>query len=288
MGPSPALTVFPPLVPPIPLVCDSPHSGTAYPDDFGTCRPVSALRQAEDTHVEALWRSAPAHGATLIAAHFPRSYIDANRALDDLDPDLLDSPWPAPLNPGEKTRLGFGLVWRQLGPGEPLYERKLTVAEVQARIARCWQPYQDAVDAAVQAALAQHGFVWHLNLHSMPQKAHERLGGDASAPLADFVLGDRDGSSCEPAMVDVVEASLQSHGYSVARNKPYKGAALVARIGDPARHRHSLQVEIRRPLYMDEATRAPNAGFERLQRCLDDTLAALAVHIRRSIPARCG
>ena len=78
----------------LPLICDSPHSGTTYPDDFGHAVPRALLRAAEDTHVEALWQAAPDVGATLLAAHFPRSYIDANRTLDDLDPELLDAPWP--------------------------------------------------------------------------------------------------------------------------------------------------------------------------------------------------
>ena len=108
------------------------------------------------------------------------------------------------------------------------------------------------------------------------------------AALADFVLGDLDGRSCEPALTDIVEASLRAQGYSVARNRPYKGVQLIERIGRPAQNRHSLQIEIRRPLYMDEATRLPNDGFAPLQRCLDATLAAVAAHVRRSIPAGCG
>ena len=39
-----------------------------------------------------------------------------------------------------KIRLGKGLVWHTLGDGSPIYSRKLTVAEIQARIAHCWQP----------------------------------------------------------------------------------------------------------------------------------------------------
>ena len=44
----------------LPLVCDSPHSGTAYPEDFGHAVPLALLRRGEDTHVHQLWRSAPA------------------------------------------------------------------------------------------------------------------------------------------------------------------------------------------------------------------------------------
>jgi hypothetical protein len=102
----------------------------------------------------------------------------------------------------------------------------------------------------------------------------------ACAGVLLFVLGDRDGTTCEPAFVDLVESKLRSFGYTVARNDPYKGVQLIERIGRPAQNRHSLQIEIRRPLYMDEATRQPHAGFERLKACLDDVLAAVAAHVR--------
>jgi N-formylglutamate deformylase len=75
----------------MPVLFDSPHSGTVYPADFDAKVPRLVLRRAEDTHVEALYAAAPDHGATLIAANFPRSYIDANRSLLDIDAALLDS-----------------------------------------------------------------------------------------------------------------------------------------------------------------------------------------------------
>lgn len=267
----------------LPLVCDSPHSGTDYPADFDTIVPMALLRQGEDTDVEALWAAAPAVGASLIAARFPRSYIDPNRAIDDLDPALLDGTWPTPLQPTEKSRLGIGLVWQQVGAENPMYDRRLSVQEVQQRIDRYWQPYRDALQAEIDAAVADFGGVWHLNLHSMPNNSYARLGLDSARPLADFVLGDRDGTTSEPGLMDVVESSLRQAGYSVARNDPFKGVALLAQIGKPAQNRHSLQIEIRRPLYMDEATRARNAGFEPLRAHLTQTLHAVADYVRSRV-----
>lgn len=264
----------------IPLVCDSPHSGTTYPADYAHAVPRALLRGGEDTHVEALWQAVPAAGGTLLHAHFPRTYIDANRTLDDLDPDLLASPWPEPLAPGEKSRLGFGLVWRNIRADQPIYDRLLTVAEVRNRIESCYRPYHAALAQAVEDTVQRFGGVWHLNLHSMPADAYERLKIASPRPLADFVLGDRDGTTCEPGFVDLLEGALRGRGYTVARNDPYKGVQLIARIGQPARNRHSLQVEIRRPLYMDEATRERNAGFPRVQRDLASVVETLAAYVK--------
>ena len=276
-------TLLAPTAPAVPLVCDSPHSGTQYPADYGHAVPRELLRRGEDTHVEALWEAVPAVGGTLLAAHFPRTYIDANRNLDDLDPGLLAEPWPEPLAPSEKSRLGYGLVWRNIRAGVPIYDRPLTVAEVRNRIDRYYRPYHAALAESIEQTAKRFGAVWHLNLHSMPNDAYERLQIDSPHPLADFVLGDRDGTTCEPAFVDLVERELRARGWRVARNDPYKGVQLIARIGQPARRRHSLQVEIRRPIYMDEATRERNAGFARVQQDLAALLQTLAAYVKNQV-----
>lgn len=284
--PDTPVEVWQPTAAPLPLVCDSPHSGTAYPADFGHVLPMALLRRGEDTHVHRLWHTAPAHGATLIAATFPRTYIDVNRAETDLDPAQIDGTWPVPLHPGPKTQQGLGLVWQRIvrdGVATPLYDRPRTVAEVQHRIAHYWRPYHAALQAAIDASVQRFGCVWHLNLHSMPSDVYRRLGQSGKA-LADFVLGDRDGTTCAPEFVALVADTLRGFGYSVAINEPYKGVELIGRIGQPQLNRHSLQIEIRRPVYMDEDTRQPHAGFAPLQQHLDALLATVAVHVRERLP----
>jgi N-formylglutamate deformylase len=135
----------------------------------------------------------------------------------------------------------------------------------------------------VEGAYHRFGAVWHLNLHSMPNNAYERLKIQSPHPLADFVLGDRDGSTCEGGLVDLVKTELRGMGYTVARNDPYKGVQLIAQIGRPAERRNSLQIEIRRPLYMDEQTRERNAGFGALQRDLALLTQRVAAYVRQQI-----
>lgn len=275
-------TLTGPSGPALPIVVDSPHSGTDYPADFGSVLQGLALRQGEDTWVHELWGSAPAHGAALLAANFPRAYIDPNRSLSDIDSALLSDAWPGPVTPSRKTELGIGLVWR-LMDGQPLYDRRLGAAEVQGRIDRCWRPYHDALNAALARAAAGGGPRWHLNVHSMPDESYRRLGLPEK-PLADFVLGNLDGSTCDEATMRVVEQALQAAGYSTARNDPFKGVEIIRASGQPARGWHSLQVEVKRSLYMDRQLQK-NAGFPRLQQAIDGVLAALAAHARRQAGA---
>ena len=119
----------------LPILIDSPHSGTEYPDDFAAVADTAARRYAEDPFVDQLYAGAPRVGATLLAARFPRLYIDPNRSRDDIDDQLLDAPWPGPVSPSPMGRLGMGLIWR-LSDGRPIYDRRLGAAEVQRRIDR--------------------------------------------------------------------------------------------------------------------------------------------------------
>ena len=263
----------------IPLVCDSPHSGTHYPDDFGHAIERAALRRSEDTHVDVLWGEVPAAGGTLVCATFPRSYIDPNRHEQDLDVSMIEGRWPRQVGPVSRaSELGMSLVWRKTPEHRDIYARKLSVAEVQQRTDRYFRPYREAVNTCIAQAARRHGRCWHLNLHSMPSNVYERLGLPAR-PAADIVLGDRRGTTCDASFTQLVRQAFETEGLSVAINDPYEGAELVRVHGEPAQGRHSLQIEINRGVYMNEATREPNDGFGALKRAIDSVLAKVAGYV---------
>jgi N-formylglutamate deformylase len=265
---------------PIALVCDSPHSGTAYPEDFGHAVALPELRQCEDTHVESLWAGVPQAGGSLLHAHFPRSYIDANRACTDIEPALLSEPWPEELRPSQRcSKLGNGLLYSKTNSLTPIYTRRLAVAEVRHRIDTCWRPYRDALRSLIAQTRSSFGRAWHLNLHSMPSNAYERLGLASDKPLADVVLGDLCGRSCSAAFTHCVAEAFGSLGYTTSINDPYAGQDLVREHGRPHEGCESLQVELNRKLYLDEATREPNARFEHTRRDIHLVLERVAMFI---------
>jgi N-formylglutamate deformylase len=261
-----------PAVAPVPLVLDSPHSGQRYPADFDYVCDFAHLRRAEDTDVDDLYAIAPSLGATLVCAEFPRSYVDPNRRVEDIDTSMIAGRWLRKVEPSPKTKSGIGLIWRVLDDGAPMYSRPLAVAEVEARIADCHAPYWQALRAAIDSAYAQHQRVFHINCHSMPEEASPISWVKPGTKFADIVLGDRDGSTCAPEFTAFLAEAFRAEQLSVAINDPYKGVELVKQFGQPSVHRHSIQVEINRKLYMNEKTRERNANYSVLKKAIERVL----------------
>ncbi|MEX3923620.1 N-formylglutamate amidohydrolase [Paraburkholderia sp. BR10936] len=270
---------------PLPIVFDSPHSGITLPDDFGTVAPREAILTSWDAFVDELWGGVPARGGVLIGARFPRAYIDPNRAITDIDAELLAEPWPEPLAPEPYTRRGMGLIRRYALPGMPLYDRKLSVDEVRHRIDAYYRPYRAALAQAAETAYAQHGALWHVDCHSMKSRGNE-MNVDSGEARPDFVISDRRGTTSDPAFTQWVAEHFAAAGYRVQINEPYQGGDLLRAVSDPARNRHSIQIELNRALYMDEATCSKHAGFDTLKRDLDAFADALAHRVRARLNAK--
>ncbi len=266
-----------PLPPPTPVVLDSPHSGYHMPDDFAAAVSAQALRDGEDCDIDKLYLPATERGIPLLAAQFPRTYLDPNRHAGDIDLALMrGGHWPFEHVPSGKATIGKALLWRALDDGSAIYDRLLEPAEVQRRIERYHRPYHATLRRLLDAAHAAHGVVWHLNCHSMNAVSGASSEGGAGQARADFVLGDRDGSSCDPAFTAFVRGVLSDLGYAVKVNDPFKGVELVRAYSAPARGRHSLQIEINKRLYMDGNRGARHAGFAVLQGHLMQLLDAIA------------
>lgn len=268
----------------LPLVFDSPHSGTLYPEDFRYTCDHEALVRAEDKYVDELFAGAPDQGGALLCAEFPRSYIDVNRCDLDIDTDLLDGNWPHDINPTARSHAGIGLIRRLVRPGMPLYDRKLDAAEIEHRIETYYRPYHSVLEHLIEDAHYRHGQVWHVNCHSMPSQEYYSF---RASPLraADFVLGDRDGTTCDIDFTHALRDFLKGLGYRVAINDPYKGVELVRRYSSPATGRHSIQIEVARSLYLDEKTYKKSNKFKNLKDDVDKLISFCADYVHaQSLP----
>ncbi len=256
-----------------PLVCCSPHSGRLYPAEMMALSALDRLqiRRSEDAYVDGLVEGAPTHGAPLLLARHARAYVDLNRAPYELDPQMFAGPARTPCTRTARAAAGLGSVARVVGEGCEIYREPLAFTEAEARLERVHAPFHGELARLMDAAVARSGCAVLLDWHSMPAAA---VAGGRDGPQV--VLGDRHGASASPAVARRVEAEFVRAGWRVARNRPYAGGHVVERHGRPAARRHAVQVELRRDLYLDEATLTPHAGFGRLRAALDGVMERLA------------
>src|SRR5436853_1173729 len=195
-----ALDVRQPAARALPLVLASPHSGAEYPSDLlaaSRLDPV-ALRRSEDSFVDALFGAAPELGAPLLAARFPRAYLDVNREAWELDPAMFSDALPSFVNArSPRVRMGLGTIARIVASGEEIYGRKLRFAEARQRVDARYPPYHHALRRLVDETEANFGGCLLLDCHSMPSAASAAGAQDG----ADIVLGDCYGASCSPRIV---------------------------------------------------------------------------------------
>lgn len=253
-----------------PVVFASPHSGRDYPAALlaETRLDAVALRRSEDCFVDELFDAAPRHGAPLLAAHFPRAWCDVNREQWELDPGMFEEALPGFVNIGSaRVGAGLGTIPRVVTSGEAIYRRKLRFAEAEERMRQCWSPYHDALAGLIRSTRETFGACLLIDCHSMPGLVRAAAGQGRAMGLAapDFVLGDAHGTACAPRITAHVEAALAGLGYTVRRNDPYAGGYVTRHYGRPRKDVHVLQIEIARPLYMNEQDLRRSAGFEGLR-----------------------
>ncbi|WP_373504887.1 N-formylglutamate amidohydrolase [Aestuariivirga sp.] len=264
-----------------PAVFNSPHSGRDFPAHFlrQSRLPLQSLRKSEDCYVDELFMSCIDHGAPMLRALVPRSYIDLNREPYELDPRMFSGELPGYANTGSpRVAGGLGTIPRIVSEGEDIYRGRIEFAEVRRRIDQIYVPYHRTLTALSNAVLAKAGEVLLVDCHSMPASATAHVV-PASAGGVDVVLGDRFGASCAEDIPAFLEERMEAHGLRVLRNKPYAGGFITQNHGAPHRGQHALQIEINRSLYMNEATLEKTGDFGRLAGVLAEVVAGLLVYV---------
>lgn len=265
-----------------PVIFASPHSGQDYPAPFVAASrldPVS-LRRSEDAFVDDIFSTAPDFGAPLLAARFPRVFVDPNREPFELDPDMFDEELPAHVNTtSPRVEAGLGTLARVVTSGEEVYREKLRFEDAHNAIEATYVPYHNALKGLLDEAQERFGCCLLIDCHSMPS-----IGGpmdrDPGFQRVDFILGDRYGSSCNGEVTREIENFLRTMDYVVTLNNPYAGGFTTDHYGDPGKACHTLQIEINRSLYMDELQIERTAGFGPLK----ENVSNLVEHICRLDP----
>jgi N-formylglutamate deformylase len=259
------------------IVFNSPHSGSTYPKSFLAYAQLdlATLRRSEDSFVDELFAGVIHHGYPLMRANFPRCYVDVNREPYELDPRMFDGRLPSFANTRSmRVAGGLGTVARVVGDSQEIYDQRIPVDDALRRIEGLYKPYHRALRRLITRVHRDFGSAVLVDCHSMPSAA----GAKDDRPRADFILGDRYGTSCVGIVAETVELTLRNLGYSVNRNKPYAGGFITEHYGNPSAGLHTLQLEINRSLYMDERRYERSSKFSNIAKdlvTLTDRLGAI-------------
>jgi N-formylglutamate amidohydrolase len=242
-----------------------------------------ALRRSEDAFVDELFGAMVSLGAPLMAARFPRAFLDLNREPYELDPRMFDGRLPPFVNTRSmRVAGGLGTIPRIVADGQEIYRGRIPVDEALRRIEWLYKPYHRMLRHLVHRTARSFGHAVLIDCHSMPSTSVSREDG----AKADIVLGDRYGTSCAGILTDLVDGALRARGYTVVRNKPYAGGFITEHYGEPALSRHALQIEINRSLYMDERTMAKTSSFASLAEDLASVFASVTQAIDADLVPR--
>jgi N-formylglutamate deformylase len=266
---------YAPAAAPVPLLVDVSRSGREYPPQYRTPLPFTTVHDNVSMYLEDLYAATPSLGGTLLYCCFPNTWIDVNRSELDMDPAVVDGQWPVPLKPTARTLEGLGLIKTRSRYGEPFQERKLTVPEIEERLDLYYRPYHAELKRIVDALHERFGVLRQISCHCM-SAVGAPTHPDAGKPRADFCVSDLHGKTASREAMELVVETLKSYGYSVSINDPYVGNELIARYGNPALGRDSIQVEINKKLFIDTRTFRKTPGYAKLKADLGRLLKTVA------------
>lgn len=260
---NPPFSVVEPAEQRVPFVFNSPHSGRNYTPQFlaGVQLDRATIRKSEDYRIDELFGGAVRQGAPMLLANFPRAFLDVNREPFELDPAMFTEKLPEFANTRSvRVAGGLGTLARIVSESEEIYARKLPLAEAMERIETVYHPYHSTLRGLLAATHQRFGYAVLVDCHSMPSSRD----GISRRSRPDIVLGDRYGTSCAQQITWAASEFLTDLGYDVEINKPYAGGFITEHYGRPENGLHSLQIEINRGLYMDEASLSKRAVFDRI------------------------
>lgn len=244
-----------------PLLVHIPHDSTVIPPAEQADFLVSAselrheLLRLTDWHTRELYADGLA-ADDMLRAEFSRLVVDVERFDDD-----RVEPCAA---------VGMGATYVRTCDGRPL--RTLTPIRRAELLGRYYWPHHRRLDEAAAERLARFGRCVILDAHSFPTGPLPTQV-DFSAP-PEIGIGTQPGHT-PPELRALAEGFFRSRGFVVGVDVPFRGAIVPNRFFGHEPRVRSVMIEVRRDLYMDEATGERHEGFGRMQAALTEFRAEL-------------
>ncbi len=226
----------------LPILVSVPHCGIQFPDELQDLYEPQLAAAPDDTDwlVDRLYDFAPKMGITLIKAVYSRWVIDLNRTPDSLP--LYDD-----------GRIITALCPVTSFAGENIYKEgyQPNQNEIERRLELYYWPYYAQIQRLLDELKTEFGQVLFWDAHSIRQ--HVPLIRKDNFP--DLILGDNDGQSASPKLIETALKNLQLSNLQLQHNTPFKGGHLTRYFGKPDNGQHALQLEMTKVNYMDDSER---------------------------------
>ena len=246
----------------IPIIISAPHVGTELPLHVkDILNPELALQLPDtDWFVDKLYDFSKDIGAVLIRARYSRYVIDLNRPVEG--PSLYTD-----------ARRQTEFIPSTSFSGIPLYPEGYVLddEEKKKRIELYYKPYYEELHAHINRALSLFGRVLLWDGHSIIRQ----VPSIQAEPFPDLMLGDRDGQTADPKLIEIALTNLRSSYYSVTHNAPFKGGQITRYHGGFKKGVHAMQLEMSQDIYMTDGMLDSNKTSV-LKPLLQKTLLALA------------
>ncbi len=252
----------------VPIIISVPHCGTQFPTELKDQYKEELTKAPDDTDwfVDWLYDFAPAMGITMITANYSRWVIDLNR-----------DPESKPLYTDGRIITGLCPTTNFLG--ESIYRdnrKEIDPMEIKRRLDLYYWPYHQKLRELLEKTKNEFGKVLLWDCHSIRQfvpTIHKEK-------FPDLILGDADGTSASPGLIETTLNSLEASGCQVSHNYPFKGGYITRHNGRPGDNFHALQLEMTKVNYMDDAEmKYDNARAEKMRLILEKVFERLIEHL---------
>jgi N-formylglutamate amidohydrolase len=251
-----------------PLLLHVPHASTTIPkEDLQDLLVGTDVMRAEelrlvDWFTDELYMDgmdASAKEKHAVVAPVSRLVVDVERFADD--------------KMEEAAKVGMGATYERTTEGKEL--RSLTLSRRDELLAKYYWPHHRRLDELAKAMLDSHGRCVVLDCHSFPVKPLPTQ--TAFLEVSPEICVGTDPKHTSPQLRDLVVGHFRSNGFdSVMIDVPFAGALVPNAFFGKDFRLQSVMVELRRDLYMNEATgEREAAGFSRLQSVLSELRAKL-------------
>jgi N-formylglutamate amidohydrolase len=251
-----------------------PHGSTKIPDEYRDQFPLTdgelnhEILKMTDSHTLALFGSDTDSDVVFPAS---RLLVDVERFEDDSKEPMAAQ--------------GMGVLYSRTHDQKQL-RRELSNEEREELLAKYYRPHHELLEQKVDEALDAEGQVLIIDCHSFPsERLPYEIGEEGDRP--EICIG-TDSFHTPPGLCDIAVKCFADAGYSVEVNLPFAGALTPLKHYGKEQRVKALMIEVRRDLYMDEATGEKNDNFKVVRSIVQMTIENLEPGEQASIsPERC-